>query len=187
MFNKDNIISVRYTNPENTNVEVIYSEEDGRNIPFYLASKPTSVPAWKILKEAGWTPSKIADSTVKWIEDQTILQYKIAEKFAQDLAEERINVESGRLKENYDSEIAEIRERYDARITDMSAVIKSTDTSSLYKLVNDLNDSEEAVFKFKLDLLEDQNNFKELTKSVEKTKRREIRKAKTLKELFKYL
>lgn len=174
MFNKDNIISVRYTNPENTNIEVIYTEEDGRNIPFYLASEPTTVPAWKILKEAGWTPSKIADSTVEWIKDQTTMQYQIAERFAKELSNEQL---------------LEIRERYDARVLDMSSSINNTDTSSssLYQLITEMNDYEEAVFKLKLDILEDEKNFEGLSKTAEKTKRRNIRKCKTVKELLTFL
>ena len=221
MFNKDNIISVRYTNPENSNVEVIYTEEDGKKIPFYLASKPTSVPAWKILKEAGWTPSKIADSTVDWIRDQTTLQYQIAERFANQLAREQIdkanqvareqidtesyrlredynkqvsdireqiNTESIRLREDYNKQVSDIRERYDARVMDMSSSMNNeSSVSSLYTLINDLNNNEEAVFKLKLDILEDVSNFKDVNKADEKTKRREIRKCKTLKELVKHL
>ena len=188
MFNKDNIISVRYTNPENTNIEVIYTEEDGRNIPFYLAASPTSVPAWKILKEAGWTPSKIADSTVDWIRDQTTIQYQVAERFANQLAKEQIDTESNRLREDYNKQVMDIRERYDARVMDMSSSMNNeSSVSSLYTLINDLNDNEEAVFKLKLDLLEDESNFEKINKANQKTKRREIRKCKTLKELVKYL
>ena len=232
MFNKDNIISVRYTNPQNTDIEVIYTEEDGRNIPFYLASKPTTVPAWKILKEAGWTPSKIADSTVDWIRDQTTLQYQVAERFANQLAEEhimianqkaeehimianqkaeeqidkesnrlrddynkqvsdireQINTESIRLRDDYNKQVSDIRERYDARVMDMSSSMNNeTSVSSLYTLINDLNDNEEAVFKLKLDILEDPSNFEGISKTNEKAKRREIRKCKTLKELVKFL
>ena len=184
MFNKDNIISVRYTNPENTNIEVIYTEEDGRNIPFYLAASPTSVPAWKILKEAGWTPSKIADSTVDWIKDQTTLQYQVAERFAEQLSNKHVN----QIRDEYNKQVMDIRERYDARVMDMSSSLNNeSSVSSLYTLINDLNDNEEAVFKLKLDLLEDESNFENINKADQKTKRREIRKCKTLKELVKYL
>lgn len=174
MFNKDNIISVRYTNPENDTIEVIYTEEDGRNIPFFLPTSPTSVPAWKILKEAGWTPSKIADATVEWIKEQSALQFQIAERFATDIS---------------NKQILEIRERYDARVLDMSSSINNSNTnsSSLYKLINDLDQDEESVFKFKLDLLEDASNFEGLSKTAEKTKRREIRKCKTVKELINFI
>lgn len=206
MFNKDNIISVRYTNPENTNIEVIYTEEDGRNIPFYLAASPTTVPAWKILKEAGWTPSKIADSTVDWIRDQTTLQYQVAERFAEQLSNKHVNElrdqynkdvlnirneyndQVSNIRNEYNDQVQDIRNKYDARVTDISSSINSdTTVKSLYTLINDLNEHEEAVFKFKLDLLEDDTNFKGMNKTDEKTKRREIRKCKTLKDLLSIL
>lgn len=196
MFNKDNIISVRYTNPQNTDIEVIYTEEDGRNIPFYLASKPTTVPAWKILKEAGWTPSKIADSTVKWIKEQTAMQYEFAAQLSKNIANEKIEEETNRLEgefvnksktleSEYNTKVENIRERYDARVTDISSSInEDTNISSLYKLINDLNTNDEVIFKLKLDILEDWSNFRGMSKADEKTKRREIRKCKTLKELL---
>ena len=195
MFNKDNIISVRYTNPENTNIEVIYTEEDGRNIPFYLAASPTTVPAWKILKEAGWTPSKIADSTVDWIRDQTTLQYQVAERFAEQLSNKHVNELRDQynkdvlnIRNEYNDQVQDIRNKYDARVTDISSSINSdTTVKSLYTLINDLNEHEEAVFKFKLDLLEDDTNFKGMNKTDEKTKRREIRKCKTLKDLVRII
>jgi hypothetical protein len=217
MFNKDNIISVRYTNPENDSIEVIYTEEDGRNIPFFLAAKPTTVPAWKILKEAGWTPSKIADSTVEWIRDQTILQYQVAESFAKVLAEERVETaardydeqvqnirnqfekdkqdiekrfddDREQISSSFDKAKQEISERYDARVMDISSSMnQETTVSSLYSLINDLNENEEVVFKLKLDILEDAGNFEDMNKTDEKTKRREIRKCKTLKDLMRFV
>ena len=189
MFTKDNIVSVRYTDPQNTTIEVLYTDHvDGKTRPFYFPSSPTTTVMWKILKEAKWTPSKIADSTVEWIKDQTTLQYQVAERFAEQLAAEQISNESNRLLEDYNKQVMDIRERYDARVMDMSSSMNNeSSVSSLYTLINDLNDNEEAVFKLKLDLLEDASNFKDMGKADEKTKRREIRKCKTLKDLMRFV
>ena len=206
MFTKDNIISVRYTDPQNTTIEVLYTDdEDGKTRPFFFPASPTTSIAWKILKEAKWTPSKVADSTVSWIREQSYLQYKVAEKFAEQLAAEQTtrlrdeydsqttrlrdeyDSQTTRLQEDYDSQVSGIRNKYDARVMDISSSINNESTvSSLYNLINDLNTNEEAVFKLKLDILEDSKNFEGLNKTDEKTKRREIRKCKTLKELIVY-
>jgi hypothetical protein len=189
MFTKNNIVSVRYTDPQNTTIEVLYTDHvDGKTRPFYFPSSPTTTVMWKILKEAKWTPSKVADSTVEWIKDQTTLQYQVAERFAEQLAAEQISNESNRLRDDYNKQVMDIRERYDARVMDMSSSMNNESTgSSLYTLINDLNANEEAVFKLKLDILEDASNFQGINKTDEKARRRDIRKCKTLKELLNFL
>jgi vacuolar-type H+-ATPase subunit H len=196
MFTKDNIISVRYTDPQNTTIEVLYTDdEDGKTRPFFFPASPTTSIAWKILKEAKWTPSKVADSTVSWIKEQSYLQYKVAERFAEQLAadqttrlQDEYDSQTTRLQEDYDTKVMSIRDKYDARVMDMSSSINNESTvSSLYTLINDLNANEEAVFKLKLDILEDSNNFQELNKTDEKARRRDIRKCKTLKDLLNFL
>ena len=99
MFTKDNIVSVRYTDPQNTTIEVLYTDHvDGKTRPFYFPSSPTTTVMWKILKEAKWTPSKIADSTVKWIKEQTAMQYEFAAQLSRNIADEKIIKETSRLK-----------------------------------------------------------------------------------------
>lgn len=200
MFTKDNIVSVRYTDPQNTTIEVLYTDHvDGKTRPFYFPSSPTTTVMWKILKEAKWTPSKIADSTVKWIKEQTAMQYEFAAQLSRNIADEKIIKETSRLEGEfanksevlegeYNTKVDNIRERYDARVTDISSSInQDTNISSLYNLINDLNNNEEAVFRLKLDILEDESIFKDMTKANEKSKRREIRKCKTIKEIIKFL
>lgn len=211
MFTKDNIISARYMNAENDTVEVLYRDVDETVHAFIMPARPTTSKQWKVLKEAGWTLNKVKKQTVEWIREQR----RIYEHFAADLAkvyaeegiarvqaeearnyQQRVEQEADKYDQRvaeatavFDQQVAAEAEKYENRISDITTTMQSGDrqTADLFALINDFNSNDEAVFKFKLSMLEDETIFEGLTKADEKKRRREIRKCKTLKELFVFL
>lgn len=187
MFTKDNIISVRYTNPENDTVEVLYkSDEDGKIRPYIFPSRPTKSLPWETLRAANWTTSRVKDSTVTWIKDQNVALYGTLQKYIEPMITQTVDG----MQKDYDAFVEktndEMRKKYDSAVSDMSASVRTgTSDTSLYDILKSPTD--EQIFQLKVSILEDKSTFKDLTKTAEKTKRREIRKCKTVKELLQYL
>lgn len=200
MFTKDNIISARYMNAENDTVEVLYSE-DGETHAFIFPARPTKSLPWKTLKEAGITTSKVKDNTIEWIKDQQRLQYQVSRAFAEQLKEDALAVITADMQKDYDAYVeksakeydelvektnVEVRKRYDAAVNDMSTSVRTgKNDTNIFELLKAPTD--EQIFQLKVSILEDKSTFEGLTKTAEKTKRREIRKCTTVKDLIQYL
>ena len=71
---------------------------------------------WKILKEAKWTPSKIADSTVKWIKEQTAMQYEFAAQLSRNIADEKIIEETSRLEGVFANKSEVLKSEYNTKV-----------------------------------------------------------------------
>ena len=185
MFTNQNVISARYTNAENDTVEVLYGNDDTTRA-YLFPARPTNSHQWAILKEAKWTASKVKDQTIEWIKDQKRLQYKAAFELAEELKQDAI-VD---IQKDYDAFVEktneDMRNKYDSAVSEMSASVRTggIDTS-LYDILKTPTD--EQIFQLKVSILEDKEAFKGLTKTEEKTKRREIRKCMTIRELVQYL
>lgn len=82
---------------------------------------------------------------------------------------------------------------YEGRIAHITADINNNSGDAVEQifhnklydiLTSDIGKDDEMVFKFKVKALEDKSNFKGLNKTEEKTKRRQIRKATTIREII---
>lgn len=176
MFTKDNIEEVRFLNPESTEIEVLYTEE-GVTRAFSFPARPMTTKAWKVLKAAGWSLTKVQDATIEWVREQHRMQTRFAIETSMQMAEE--------LK----SEIqAEYNKSLDSVISGISGNGgEGDDGGSVYSALTAKNNDSDTVFEFKVALLEDKNNFQGMTKDEEKAKRREIRKSTTMRELVKFI
>lgn len=180
MITKDNVLQARYLDPENTMIEVLYNGDDGKTRKFNFPARPTTSRHWKILKETGWTAAKLKTQTIEWVRSQRRMQEKFAASLSKSMAEKGIAEGVAAVQ------VAEAQ-KYDDRIQDITSASQSGDQpigADLYSLIKEVNSNDEAVFKFKLAALEDESLFEGMTKTAEKTKRREIRKAKTIAEVM---
>lgn len=187
MITKDNILQVRFANPENTVIEVLYNADDGKTRRYNIPARPTNSREWKILKAAGWTLNKVKTETVEW----TRRQSRMFGNLVKDAAEQKLNelreMEWKRIhaenKVAFDKLSVEERQKYNSRIRDITSAVQTGDVDSnvgLYSVLKDADADGDTVFKFKLAALEDAANFEGLSATAEKKKRREIRKATTL-------
>lgn len=185
MFTKDNVITARYMNAENDTIEVLYKEDDQVH-SFIFPARPTTSKAWKILKESGITTSKVKDNTIQWIKDQDAALYNVVQKYVESMMADTV----ADMQKDYDTFVEktndEMRRKYDAAVSDISTSVRTgkSDTG-LIELLR--SPTEEQIFELKVSILEDKSTFDGLTKAEEKTRRREIRKCMTVKDLIQYL
>ena len=189
MFTKDNVITARYMNAENDTIEVLY-KEDGQVHAFIFPARPTASKAWKILKEAGITTSKVKDNTVEWIKDQHKTLYKVVREYVEPMVADSVADSVDAMQKDYDAFVVktneEMRKKYDDAVSDMSSSVRTgKGDTGLVDLLR--SPTGEQIFELKVHILEDKSTFDGLTKADEKTTRREIRKCTTVKDLIKYL
>lgn len=73
MFSKDNIKSIRFSNPQNDTVEVTYWDKDNQDNPlvkYWFSVLPYNSVEWKTVREAGYDLDSIYRNTLKWIAQQ---------------------------------------------------------------------------------------------------------------------
>lgn len=70
MFSIDNIQSIRFSNPQNDTVEVIYYDKNNIENPFvkyWFPVIPYNSAEWKIVREAGYDLDSIYRETLNWL------------------------------------------------------------------------------------------------------------------------
>lgn len=195
MITKDNILQVRFANPENTVIEVLYNADDGKTRRYNIPARPTNSREWKILKAAGWTLNKVKTETVEWARRQSRMYGIIVKEAAEEKLSELRDQEWNRIrnaskleKQKFDEEQTKLYESRIAHITaDMNTGTGNVEdvlNERLYEILITEGGDDKMVFNFKIKALEDKNNFEGLSKTAEKTKRREIRKASSVKEII---
>lgn len=71
MFSIDNIQSIRFSNPQNDTVEVVYFDKNNKENPFvkyWFPVIPYNSAEWKIVREAGYDLDSIYRETLNWLE-----------------------------------------------------------------------------------------------------------------------
>lgn len=71
MFSIDNIQSIRFSNPQNDTVEVVYFDKNNIENPFvkyWFPVIPYNSAEWKIVREAGYDLDSIYRETLNWLE-----------------------------------------------------------------------------------------------------------------------
>jgi hypothetical protein len=66
MFRKDNILFIRYANPQNDTIYIEYGSDDDINF-YYMPVMPLESYEWQILSKAGYDLEKIYVNTLDWI------------------------------------------------------------------------------------------------------------------------
>ena len=70
MFSIDNIQSIRFSNPQNDTVEVIYYDKNNIENPYvkyWFPVIPYNSAEWKIVREAGYDLDSIYRETLNWL------------------------------------------------------------------------------------------------------------------------
>lgn len=75
MFTKDNILFVRYANPQNDTIYIEYGAEENVNV-YYMPVLPLDSYEWQILSEADYDLEKVYVDTVEWIKNPQPSKYK---------------------------------------------------------------------------------------------------------------
>lgn len=71
MFSIDNIQSIRFSNPQNDTIEVVYFDKNNIENPFvkyWFPVIPYNSAEWKIVREAGYDLDSIYRETLNWLE-----------------------------------------------------------------------------------------------------------------------
>jgi len=77
VFSKDNIKSIRFSNPQNDTIEVTYWDDENDENPlvkYWFPVIPYNSAEWKVVREAGYDLDSIYTNTLKWI--QQIREYQ---------------------------------------------------------------------------------------------------------------
>lgn len=85
MFSIDNIQSIRFSNPQNDTVEVVYFDKNNIENPFvkyWFSVIPYNSAEWKIVREAGYDLDSIYRETLNWLEQirETNYQKPVSDK-----------------------------------------------------------------------------------------------------------
>lgn len=80
MFSKDNIKSIRFSNPQNDTVEVQYIDDEDRTLSYWFPVIPYNSVEWFIVKDAGFDFGSIYKNTLSWIEERKLLEPTIIKK-----------------------------------------------------------------------------------------------------------
>jgi len=85
MFSIDNIQSIRFSNPQNDTVEVVYFDKNNIENPFvkyWFPVIPYNSAEWKIVREAGYDLDSIYRETLNWLEQirETNYQKPVSDK-----------------------------------------------------------------------------------------------------------
>jgi hypothetical protein len=65
MFSKHNIQSIRFSNPQNDTVHIVY-EDNGANTNYWFPVIPYNSYEWSIVREAGYDMESIFRNTLEW-------------------------------------------------------------------------------------------------------------------------
>ena len=77
MFTKDNILFVRYANPQNDTIYIEYGAEENVNV-YYMPVLPLDSYEWQILSEADYDVEKVYVDTLEWIKNPfTFVEKKV--------------------------------------------------------------------------------------------------------------
>ena len=68
MFTKDNILFVRYANPQNDTIYIEYGTEENVNV-YYMPVLPLDSYEWQILYAADYDLEKVYVDTLEWIKN----------------------------------------------------------------------------------------------------------------------
>jgi len=66
MFSKHNIQSIRFSNPQNDTVHIVY-EDNGANTNYWFPVIPYNSYEWSIVREAGYDMESIFRNTLEWV------------------------------------------------------------------------------------------------------------------------
>lgn len=85
MFSIDNIQSIRFSNPQNDTIEVVYFDKNNIENPFvkyWFPVIPYNSAEWKIVREAGYDLDSIYRETLNWLEQirETNYQKPVSDK-----------------------------------------------------------------------------------------------------------
>lgn len=69
MFSKDNIKSIRFSNPQNDTVHVVY-QDNGSDVNYWFPVIPYNSYEWQVTREAGYDMENIFRNTLSWIKAQ---------------------------------------------------------------------------------------------------------------------
>ena len=65
MFSKHNIQSIRFSNPQNDTVHIVY-QDNGANTNYWFPVIPYNSYEWSIVREAGYDMESIFRNTLEW-------------------------------------------------------------------------------------------------------------------------
>jgi hypothetical protein len=66
MFSKHNIQSIRFSNPQNDTVHIVY-QDNGANTNYWFPVIPYNSYEWSIVREAGYDMESIFRNTLEWV------------------------------------------------------------------------------------------------------------------------
>ena len=66
MFSKDNIKSIRFSNPQNDTVYVVY-QDNGVDVDYWFPVIPYNSYEWQVTRQAGYDMESIFRNTLEWI------------------------------------------------------------------------------------------------------------------------
>lgn len=66
MFSKDNIKSIRFSNPQNDTVHVVY-RDNNEDVNYWFPVIPYNSYEWQVARQAGHDMESIFRNTLKWI------------------------------------------------------------------------------------------------------------------------
>ena len=78
MFSKHNIQSIRFSNPQNDTVHIVY-EDNGANTNYWFPVIPYNSYEWSIVREAGYDMESIFRNTLEWVKTHETVYKTIAQ------------------------------------------------------------------------------------------------------------
>jgi hypothetical protein len=185
MFTKENVISAKFINEEHTTIEVVHTIEGDDKAHSYILEYDKDSQDFQALEKAGWDLERITEETMGYKKESSRIYDESIQAAADEILKEdrkAIKEEWESLKEQWTKSDLSWKEANEAleKAKKVEVIIDRKGIESFLDTIIHNNEDEDTIFKTKLAVFE----LDTVKKSTNKNAKKELRKAKTLIQVY---